>query len=338
MNRIDRAIGILLMLRSQKTVSAQALARRYEVSTRTIYRDVETLAELGIPVYAQMGRLGGFRLVDGYFMPPVMFNFREALSLLLGLTFLKGLRARPFAAEIDSTERKLLAALPDALRGQLERAPEIIGLEQLPPDLLHPERDDPHARSGLDAEEEGRIVSDFLSAVVEQRALEVRYHTPYMTAQTRFTALPAGVIWDRERWYLVIHRPGKTGTRTLRADRVRGLAPAAQPIEGFPSADVRTLLDRHWLKGAMAGWAEGSPVRIRMSLANARLLMRDWYYRHALFEPDGEAHLVMSIGEDDARAVLALVRWLGPDAELLGPPAWRAKLHAELETMEARHR
>ena len=56
MNRLDRALGILLLLRGGKTISASELARRFEVSTRTIYRDVETLGAVGVPVYAEPDR------------------------------------------------------------------------------------------------------------------------------------------------------------------------------------------------------------------------------------------------------------------------------------------
>ena len=98
MNRLDRALAILLLLRSGKTASAVDLARRFEVSSRTIYRDIERLGAIGVPVYAEMGRAGGYRLMEGYFLPPVMFSVGEAISLVLGLASLRRLRARPFAA------------------------------------------------------------------------------------------------------------------------------------------------------------------------------------------------------------------------------------------------
>ena len=72
MNPLDRALAILLLLRNGKTASAVDLARRFGVSPRTIYRDVERLGAVGVPVYAEMGRLGGFRLMEGYFLPPVI--------------------------------------------------------------------------------------------------------------------------------------------------------------------------------------------------------------------------------------------------------------------------
>lgn len=72
MNRLDRALGILLMLRSGAIVPAAELARRFEASPRTIYRDIETLSAVGVPVYAEMGRRGGFRLAKRCFLSPIM--------------------------------------------------------------------------------------------------------------------------------------------------------------------------------------------------------------------------------------------------------------------------
>ena len=116
MHRLDRALGILLALRGGKEVSAQQLAKQFEVSSRTIYRDMETLSALGVPIYAERGRAGGFRLLQGYFLPPIMFTRDEALGLVIGLTLLQAMRSRPFALALDSAEKKLLAAVSDPHR------------------------------------------------------------------------------------------------------------------------------------------------------------------------------------------------------------------------------
>src|SRR5690349_18832705 len=139
MNRFDRALGILLLLRSGASLSATDLARHFEVSTRTIYRDVEALSQVGVPVYAERGREGGFRLMEGYFLPPVMFTRQEAVSLLLAVTMLRSLRARPFAAGLETAEEKLLAAVPAPLRQTLSEARKVIGAEPAPDDPFHPE-------------------------------------------------------------------------------------------------------------------------------------------------------------------------------------------------------
>src|SRR5712692_7343148 len=104
MQRFDRVLGILLFLRSKQSVSASELARHFEVSVRTIYRDLETLSAVGVPLYAERGRQGGVRLLQGYFLPPLMFTQSEAIALLLGLTLQRSLRAVPFPTEIEVAE------------------------------------------------------------------------------------------------------------------------------------------------------------------------------------------------------------------------------------------
>lgn len=108
MNRFERMFGILLHLRSGQPVTATDLAQRYGVSTRTIYRDVDTLSAMGVPVYAERGRSGGLRLLEGFYLPPLMFTEKEAISLLLGLQALRTLRVRPLLPEMGTAGEKLL--------------------------------------------------------------------------------------------------------------------------------------------------------------------------------------------------------------------------------------
>jgi predicted DNA-binding transcriptional regulator YafY len=79
---MDRLLGILLILQSQRTTTAGALAHRFGVTTRTIYRDLDTLSALGVPLYGERGRKGGIRLLPGYFLPPLMLTREEAIALV----------------------------------------------------------------------------------------------------------------------------------------------------------------------------------------------------------------------------------------------------------------
>jgi hypothetical protein len=99
--------------------------------------------------------------------------------------------------------------------------------------------------------------------------------------------------------------------------------------------DVRELLGRRWMETAMEQWRKEAPVRLRVTQAQAERLQQDWYYRHAAFVAEPEGTLVMAYGDDDQARVLALVRWLGPGAEVLEPAAWREAAREELESMVA---
>lgn len=345
MNRLDRALGILLLLRSRKDISAGALAQRFEVSTRTIYRDVETLSALGVPVYAQRGRGGGFRLLEGYFLPPVTFTQGEALALVVGLALLGSLRSKPFASDLDTAWEKLVAAVPEKVRATLLQLQRHIGFEVLQEDIFHPEgsNHEPASEPATGSEPamaENEVISTFVHGIVSRSSFLLRYRSPFRRETETHSVVPLGAFWDRGYWYLVGSAANKEAApRLWRGDRVLGIYPQATSVEAplmVPAGfDVRDYLDRRWLAAAMRTWAEEAPVRIRLTQRQATRLRRDWYYRRAQFEPLTDGEVVMTFGEEHQETALELVRWLGPGAELLEPEPWRAALEAQLAQMLA---
>src|ERR1051326_614442 len=81
MNRIDRLTAILIHLQTKRVVKAEEISDRFEISLRTVYRDVKALMEAGVPIGSEAGK--GYFIVDGYHLPPVMFNQEEASSMLV---------------------------------------------------------------------------------------------------------------------------------------------------------------------------------------------------------------------------------------------------------------
>jgi predicted DNA-binding transcriptional regulator YafY len=267
-----------------------------------------------------------------------MLTTGEAVSLLLGLTLLRSLRAKPFAAELDTAERKLLAAVPDALRATLSRAAAIVGFETLPADIFDPElAPSQGGPPGPPSEAaESQVVGVFLQAILDRRQVALEYQSPYRPAPKVYVLAPRGVFWDRERWYLAGQRTGRDeAPRLYRADRVHSLHPGERlgPAGGSQAFDVRNILGHRWMQAAMSDWRQQAPVRLRLTAAQAERLRQDWYYRHAEFTPEPAGTVIMTYGADEPGPVLALLRWLGPGAELLEPIAWRSALRAELEEM-----
>lgn len=327
---------MLLYLRSQKSVSALKLAETFEVSRRTIYRDLETLSALGVPVYAERGREGGFQLLEGYFLPPLMFTTGEAVSLLLGLALLKNLRASPFEIELETARRKLLAAIPGRLNTILAEAQKLIGFEPPAGDIFHPEPVAPSPPAGETPLSESQVITIFLQAILDSRAVLMRYQSPYGRPAKQIMAQPLGMFWDRNRWYLVGARERlDPELRVWRADRVIKIRPEQETGQPPAAFDVQALLGRNWLEAAMARWRREAPVRLRLTPAQAERLRQDWYYRHADYTTLDAGQVIMTFGEDRRELVFELLRWLGPGAELLEPQAWRGRLREELKEMLA---
>src|SRR3954466_9481207 len=114
--RADRLVSLVLLLRQHSRLSAAALARELEVSTRTVLRDIEALSAAGVPVYAERGRHGGFALLPGFRTELTGLNHDEALALLAtgpgpGL-----------GPALPSRGRKVVAALPESHRAAASNA------------------------------------------------------------------------------------------------------------------------------------------------------------------------------------------------------------------------
>src|SRR3954447_3068852 len=100
MNRIDRLTAILIQLQSKRVVKAQEIADRFEISLRTVYRDVRALEEGGVPLVGEAGV--GYSLVEGYRLPPVMFTKEEASALLFGAKLVEKMSDHSIQKEFQS--------------------------------------------------------------------------------------------------------------------------------------------------------------------------------------------------------------------------------------------
>jgi predicted DNA-binding transcriptional regulator YafY len=326
-NPIERALAILLLLTRGRLVAASELAARFSVSVRTIYRDIDRLIGLGVPVEAERGIEGGYRLPGDFLAPPIALNRVETTALLVALSLVRGLRATPLKADLESAEAKLLAALPRAAREILASGERIVGIERRPDDIFHNERP---AAAPLD---QRAAVDRFLDGVLKQRRVELLHRPPGKGGEKRHEVEPHGLLLDRDLWYLVGHSLGAGEMRMWRADRVVAIEVTGMAFRPRKDFDIRAMLGRQWLDRAMRTWERsGEGTRIRVSAGAAERLKRDWYYRHAAYSADGDG-FVIAIPDTDPGLILPLVRWLGSEAEILSPPILRDRFRGDLEAI-----
>jgi predicted DNA-binding transcriptional regulator YafY len=118
MNRIDRLFGILTYLQSKKYVTAEAIAEKFKMSVRTVYRDIKALNEQGIPVSFEQHR--GYFIVQGYFLPPVSFNTEEANALLLMEHMVQGFADKSILTHYTAALNKVKAVMRTSDKEKLE--------------------------------------------------------------------------------------------------------------------------------------------------------------------------------------------------------------------------
>lgn len=246
----QRLLSILLLLQTRGTLSATALAEEFEVSVRTIYRDIDQLSASGIPVYAERGRDGGFRLRDGYRTRLTGLTRQEAETLLLA--GLPGPASELGLADPLATARlKLLAALPDDLQTGAERVASRFHLD--PAGWFH-------AASRADC------LPGIARAVWESRYLRVTYLREGQAHQRKLG--PLGLVLKGGIWYLVAQR-GKAH-RTYRVSNVASADVLDETYErpvGFDLAAYWKRSSSDYEAGVYRGQAD-----IRLSPRGRRLL------------------------------------------------------------------
>ena len=115
MNRTDRLLAIVLEIQAKKHIRAEDLAATFEVTKRTIYRDIGALSESGVPIVAMPGQ--GYSLVEGYFLPPLTFSSDEAIMLLLGTDFVAQNFDAHYRGAAQSASSKIVLVVSSIRRG-----------------------------------------------------------------------------------------------------------------------------------------------------------------------------------------------------------------------------
>lgn len=183
MNRIDRLFGILTFLQSKKYVSAEKIAEKFEISVRTVYRDIKALCEQGIPVSFEQHK--GYFVVQGYFLPPVSFSNEEANALLLMEALVSGFADRSIKTHYSTALNKVKAVLRHTQKEKLEQMHDNIRL-QVPKRLMN----------DLD------YLSVLQEAISSKHIIAIEYKNNKEEISTRRLE-PIGLIFYAFSWHLI---------------------------------------------------------------------------------------------------------------------------------------
>lgn len=216
--RADRLVSLLLLLQNRGRMTAPELAAELEVSVRTVYRDIEALGASGIPVYADRGPSGGYRLAEGYRTRLTGLTGDEAQALPF-VGAVGPARDLGLGAVLATTQLKLQAALPAELAERARRIQDRFHLD---------------APSWFRSADPIPYLAPIARAVWDQYALRIHYRG--WTGETRGEIEPLGLVLKGGIWYLVA-RAGET-LRTFRVSRFLAAEPTGEQFERPPGFDL----------------------------------------------------------------------------------------------------
>jgi predicted DNA-binding transcriptional regulator YafY len=326
MNRTDRLLGILLELQARGVLRAEDLARRFEVSLRTVYRDVQALSETGVPVVAIPGQ--GYRLMEGYFLPPLSFTPPEAALLILGGEFVRE-RVDPELRQVaDSALTRLAGIVPPARRSEVARRRQEMHFPS-----VGEQGEDPH-------------LSRLRQAVEERRVLRLLYHAYRRPVPEPRTVEPYMLVHLSRAWHLAAFCRLRQAPRLFRLERIDRLEILSERF---------TLGERHVRRPEWEVRAgEDGEVRVRFDPSVVRWVRERQLYLFRREEPPqrppggdsgtpgsapgsapGGPVFVYSLRQEST-----LLGWLlswGAAFTVLGPAHFRDRVAATARDIASRH-
>jgi predicted DNA-binding transcriptional regulator YafY len=302
-NRIDRLFSITTRLQARGHLRAADLASIYEVSIRTIYRDIAALSESGVPIVSLPGR--GYALVDGFFLPPLLLSAREATALVLGARLLAGQASTEIASAAEEAVAKLLAVIGDDARRELRELDEVLDLATYP-----------DARERLDVGDE-RVMA-LWQAILERRVTTFRYFGRNRGQETTRQVEPLRLGYANGAWYLTAYCRDRQEERAFRLDRTESIEVASarfrpRPATPRPEPAATEVLVR--FRGETSRW-----VRERQ------------HWSFVAEEGTGDEFVARYLLDDVNKIAPWLLGW-GTAAEVIAPRELRERLRQEAQDL-----
>lgn len=301
MNRVDRLLAIVIELQAKGCLRAEDLAATFEVSKRSIYRDIQALSETGVPIIAVPGQ--GYSIAEGYFLPPLRFSADEAIILQLGADFMAQNFDAEYRAAARSAESKIGAVLSERLREQvrdLQQSMRFIAVSQ------------------TNNPEQKMLLQQLRRAIMQRKTIRLHYHSKGGAGEpgerTVREADPYGVVFYGRAWSLVAYCHLRQGIRHFRLDRIRHLSILSKTFERPEKFeliqnefDLRVIV-RALFRKEIAHWAQEEQA---------------FYLLRVEDRPDGVLMTFKTRRDDD------LLQWLlgwGDSVEVLEPESLRLRV------------
>ncbi|MGJ7915912.1 helix-turn-helix transcriptional regulator [Massilia sp. LXY-6] len=302
-----RVLALLELLQTHGRMSGAELAPRLGVDRRTLRRYVGKLEDIGIPIMAERGRAGGYALMPGFKLPPMMFTEDETLALSLGLLAARGLGLAEAAPAVASAQAKLERIMPDQLRQRVRAVGETVKLEA--GSAAAPPKD----RAG------NRALVALTGAAQACRRVVLHYRNQGGDASVRRFD-PFGVAFRHGRWYTVGMCHLRNEIRIFRLDRIAGVEALAEAFERPAGFDAMGYLVQSL---ATLPRAFAIEVLLKTDLASARAHL---FVEAGVFEETAEG-VVIHNQSDELEWFARQLAGMPFDFEIRHPPA----LHAAVE-------
>ncbi len=212
LKKLDRVTAILTQLQSKPIVRAQDLAEKFDVSIRTIYRDVKTLENAGIPIVGEAGN--GYSLMDGYKLPPIMFTKEEVLSFITAEKLMQKFSHQSLGNHYQAAMEKVRSVLKYSDKNLIKNIEKQIDVFSF------------HTDSGDSLK---NVIPIILESIAEKSQLNIKYQTVDGRVNNR-TIETVGMFFEFNFWYIMAFCMLRKDFRQFRIDRILEISKTPNPF------------------------------------------------------------------------------------------------------------
>ncbi|MFI8607719.1 helix-turn-helix transcriptional regulator [Pseudomonas sp. NPDC077649] len=304
-----RVLALLELLQSHGQLSGRELAERLEVDGRTLRRYIRHLEDLGIPLTSERGRYGGYRLVAGFKLPPLMFNLEEAQAVALGLLATTKLGLAETAAAVASAQAKLERVMPAKLQQRVRALSQSATLDL------------PRSHGTGDQ----LLLAELAAAAQERQRVRLVYCSEQGQCSEREVD-PYGLVFRQGLWYLSGYCHLRQALRSFRLERLREVRTLDSRFERPHDFDAATHLN-----ASIANLPRAYPVRILLhtDLAGA---VAELGVNAGLLTPEGDG-VRLSTSTDSPTWFARLLLRLSFDFHIEQPAQLREALRQQAQRM-----
>jgi predicted DNA-binding transcriptional regulator YafY len=293
--RFDRIVAILTQLQSKKIVKAQELADRFEVSLRTIYRDIKSLEASGVPIYGEAGV--GYSLVDGYKLPPIMFSREEAASFIAAEKLMEKFTDGNMRNHFQSAVFKVKSVLRSDEKDWVESIESRVKISDRTLEL---------------PENSPKVLNALFESIAQKIQLQMTYQSLESDAPSQRNIEPVGIYHENNFWYLMAYCHLRKDYRNFRTDRILELEKTSISFE----REHREL--DYYLKKEDP--KEPSIIRFQVSRKVAPYLQNDRkYYGFISEERKGDVVEMIFRGNFKENGIARWILMFGDYLEVLEP-------------------
>ncbi|MED3685297.1 MULTISPECIES: helix-turn-helix transcriptional regulator [Bacillus cereus group] len=293
LSKAKRLLDILIFASAKKAFTAQEIADEFNISVRTVHRYILDLSDMGLPIYAEQGRNGGYKVLTTRVIPPILFTEEEAVSIFFAFQSLSYYRDLPFNTEINSVTHKLYSSLQHEAKVKVDKIRSYIA-------FWNPKRTI-----------ETPLLNEVLTAAIENKNLHFQYESK-SGIKTKHVH-PIGVYAHDGLWYLPSYDFGRKKVLLYRVDRILSILSMEENTDTFMNLE-------EWFASNSNVVHNPTQLHVLLTTEGVRQCKSVPYLEEfVIVNEDGTGYINSTIDKGEINFITPLFYRLGKDAKVLEP-------------------